>query len=36
MSLPYTGTTCEDAMYINQNHIVTLEYYLFQDNCEYK
>lgn len=29
MELPYTVTTVEDAMYINQSNIVTLEYHLF-------
>lgn len=33
--LPYTGTQVEDAMYINQKTVVTLEYHNFQNDSKY-
>ena len=35
MTMPYTLTNVEDAMYINQKHVITLEYHLFLDSCKY-
>ena len=35
MTLPYTATQAEDAMYINQQTIVTLEFHTYQTDCEY-
>lgn len=33
--LPYTLTQLEDAMYLDQNSIVTLEYHYYQNDCTY-
>ena len=35
MTLPYVATQVEDAMYLNQQHVVTLEYHYFQNDCIY-
>ena len=35
MTLPYTATQAEDAMYINQQTVVTLEFHTYQTDCEY-
>lgn len=34
-SLPYTLTQVEDAMFLDQYHIVTLEYHYYQNDCKY-
>lgn len=33
LEIPYTTTQVEDAMYIDQNTIVTLEFHYYQNDC---
>jgi hypothetical protein len=33
--LPYTLSQVEDAMYLDQYSIVTLEYHYYQEKCKY-
>ena len=35
LDMPYTVTQCEDAMYIDQSTVVTLEFHYFQNDCKY-
>ena len=33
LEIPYTTTQVEDAMYIDQNTIMTLEFHYYQNDC---
>ena len=35
LEIPYTTTQVEDAMYIDQNTIMTLEFHYYQNDCQY-
>ena len=35
VDLPYTITQVEDAMYLDSQNVITLEYHYYQDNCKY-
>jgi hypothetical protein len=35
LNIPYTITQVEDAMYLDQNFVVTLEYHFYQKDLKY-
>lgn len=35
VDLPYTITQVEDAMYLDSQNVITLEYHYYQDDCKY-